>query len=223
MSSGSAGKRYPAFENPVYMEPSTYQHVLSFDNTSHNSNTFNSDTAEVIPQYYPSVPTLYAPSKETKKPAASRGRKRKDPPIHPNPIQEVPVQRSQMRGRNGDPPQSMTGQIKLKGYGRGKLEENPPPPPVLGKGRAARQGTRVDIPNALREAAVAQEKAKRIRFSDDEPLDTTQEDALKNFNPNHDEDLKLVVKKAKSGEVSKTRSHHACDRCWRNKTKVRRS
>jgi hypothetical protein len=216
---------HPIPRNQLYMSSTPVENVISLDRTSQSSfnseasTTFNKSSMSSLPHDNSSV---YVPETPAKRPPASRGRKRKGPaPIHPNPIQEVPIPQSQMRGRDGDPPQAMTGQLKLKitGYGHGNVEDAPPPaPPAMVKGRAGRQGMKVDIPNPLRDQAIAVEKAKRTRFNDDEAPDTYQEDRLKAFNINDNDEP--VVKRAKTGEGQKTRAHHACDRCWRSKTRV---
>jgi hypothetical protein len=102
---------------------------------------------------------------------------------------------------------------KSRGRGRGKKtgEYTPPAPPVLGKGRAATQGTLVDIQHAGREQALAEQAQKRKRFQDDELKDDSDERILEAF---LNKDSSEALKKQKK------RDHHACDRCYKNKTKV---
>jgi hypothetical protein len=222
MGTAQNGTGQLIFVNHPYPMGTNFHHA-AFDDppqsfTSDSTGNIGPNGALFVPENAP----VYVPPKTAKKPAAPRGRKRKDPPaITPNPIQDLPVPRSEMVGRDGSPPQSMTSMLKLNvvGRGRGMSQDPPPEPPPRGKGRAARQGTRIDIPNPLRAAALAEEKAKRIKFSDDEPQDMTQEEKLRLFSTNEEDDKK-AVKKARTGDVGKPRSHHACDRCWRNKTKV---
>jgi hypothetical protein len=225
MGAGQNGTGQHNFINHPYPMEMTFHHQ-TFDDPSQS---FNSDsTAEIgasAALFVPENAPVYVPPKPAKKPAVPRSKKAKPPAnITPNPIQELPLPRSEMAGRDGSPPQAMTSLLKFDnvvGRGRGMTQQTTPEPPPRGKGRAARQGTRIDIPNPLRDAALAKEKANRVRFTDDEPQDRSQEEKLKRFSPNDAED-KPVIKKAKaSAEGSKAnRSHHACDRCYRNKTKV---
>jgi hypothetical protein len=225
MGTAQNGTGQLIFVNHPYPMGTNFHHA-AFDDppqsfTSDGTGNIGPTGALFVPENAP----VYIPPKSAKKAAAPRGRKPKPPAnITPNPIQDLPVPRSEMVGRDGSPPQSMTSMLKFTnvvGRGRGMSHETTPEPPPRGKGRAARQGTRIDIPNPLRDAALAEEKSKRIKFTDDEPQDRSQEEKLKRFSPNDAED-KPVIKKAKaSSEQSKaSRSHHACDRCYRNKTKV---
>src|SRR5579862_3921874 len=126
------------------------------------------------------------------------------------------------------PPPHMTLEMQLdipaaqgKGRGRGRksLQYVPPAPPVLGKGRAKTQGIVIDIKHKGRQAALAEQSRKRKRVEEEESEDDTEDRELEELVAKESAETLSEKKKAK-GEGKGKRDHHACDRCFRNKTKV---
>jgi hypothetical protein len=110
---------------------------------------------------------------------------------------------------------------KGKGRGRGVgLDEELLLAPKPGKGRAATQGVVVPIANAAREEALAEQALKRKRMDGDEPMDDTDEQILQGLLTKETVETALTTTKKKKAEGKAKREHHACDRCFRNKTKV---
>lgn len=127
-------------------------------------------------------------------------------------------------------PSYMTQEIQLqlpnvaKGRGRGRgrarttdFDIEPPEPPKLGKGRAATQGIVIQIPHQGREEALADQARKRRRVDAEEDLGDQNEILQGLLTIEEAKDLPL---KRRKPEPKSKRDHHACDRCFRNKTKV---
>ena len=108
---------------------------------------------------------------------------------------------------------------KGRGRGRGTMEEESPLAPKPGKGRAATQGVVIPIANAAREEALAEQALKRKRLDGDEPMDDIDEQILLNNLTKDTVETGLSTSKKKK-EAKAKREHYACDRCFRNKTKV---
>ena len=128
-----------------------------------------------------------------------------------------------------EPAQQLTNEIhlsppkpktKAKGRGKGIMDPEPPLPPKLGKGRAATQGVLVPISHLGREEALAEQALKRKRVDGDEPQDDTDDRILQGLITRDTVDRTLSPKKRKPEGKGGKREHHACDRCFRNKTKV---
>jgi hypothetical protein len=99
-----------------------------------------------------------------------------------------------------------------KGKGRNGTESTRKVSPKGGNRRASTQGVVVPIPHQGRNVALAEQALKRKRLDPDEPQDDSEERVLQAFlSPGG----KPSPKKGKS-----KKDHHACDRCFRNKTKV---
>lgn len=109
---------------------------------------------------------------------------------------------------------------KGRGRGGGSLEEDLPLAPKTGKGRAATQGVVIAIANSAREEALAEQALKRKRLDGDEPMDDTDEHILQGLLTKETVETALTTIKKKKAEGKAKREHHACDRCFRNKTKV---
>lgn len=109
---------------------------------------------------------------------------------------------------------------KGRGRGGGSLEEDLPLAPKTGKGRAATQGVVIAIANSAREEALAEQALKRKRLDGDEPMDDTDEQILQGLLTKETVETALTTIKKKKAEGKTKREHHACDRCFRNKTKV---
>jgi hypothetical protein len=127
------------------------------------------------------------------------------------------------------PPAHMTLEMQFeipqppgRGRGRGKKspEYVPPMPPVLGKGRAATQGVVVPIEHKGRQQALAEQARKRKRFEEEESEDDTERRELEQVIAKTLGEPITEQKRAKP-ETKGKRDHFACDRCFRNKTKVR--
>jgi hypothetical protein len=113
------------------------------------------------------------------------------------------------------------GKPKGRGRGRGRATDtylDPPEPPKLGKGRAGTQGVVVQITHQGREDALAEQARKRRRVDAEEDLDMSEEHILQGLLTN--EEVKDLPLKRRKTEPKTKRDHHACDRCFRNKTKV---
>lgn len=145
-----------------------------------------------------------------------------NPPISTNVAPKPPS-----RASDGPPGQiTLDLQLELPGasktYGRGKGKGNdrflPPPPPKRGKGRAATQGMVIAIPHKGRQQALAEQARKRQRYDADESQDDSEDRVLEELT-NKTESTELLEPKPKTDSKGK-REHHACDRCFRNKTKV---
>src|SRR5579859_7343901 len=167
----------------------------------------------------------FIPAPESIPVPPAKGKTRKTKALFPNPAQEppkIPLSEKPVTGRN--PPLSMTSELRFniasrgRGRGKNKDEDYVPEPPKLGKGRAATQGMILDLPIISREKALAEQKAKRQRFDADEPLDDTQERLTMGLEVT--EPPEPPKKKTKKDGGRASRDHHACDRCFRNKTKV---
>jgi len=111
------------------------------------------------------------------------------------------------------------GRLKGRGRGRGTFEPEPLPPKP-GKGRAATQGVVIPISHLGREEALAEQALKRKRVEGDEPQDDTEDRILQGLLTRDTVDRALSPKKRKPDGKGGKREHHACDRCFRNKTKV---
>lgn len=109
---------------------------------------------------------------------------------------------------------------KGRGRGGGNLEEDAPVALKTGKGRAATQGVVIPIANAAREEALAEQALKRKRLDGDEPMDDTDEHILQGLLTKDTVETAMTTIKKKKSEGKAKREHHACDRCFRNKTKV---
>jgi hypothetical protein len=108
--------------------------------------------------------------------------------------------------------ESPKSRANAKGKARGGADGEQKPASKVGKGRASTQGVVVPISNQAREEALADQALKRKRVAPEEPQDNTEELLLQDFlSP----EGRSPQKKAKS-----KKNHHACDRCFRNKTKV---
>jgi hypothetical protein len=131
---------------------------------------------------------------------------------------------------NGPPPH-MTHEINLlkvhepksKGRGRGKgvTDKDGIRSPKSGKGRARSQGVVIPISHLARQEALAEQARKRKRVDGDEPQDDSQEHILQGLLTKESGDPESLPKKRKPETKGVKREHHACDRCFRNKTKVR--
>jgi hypothetical protein len=124
------------------------------------------------------------------------------PIIAPERKHTVPKSRAQGRGR---------------GRGRGMVQ---PDTAKLGKGRAGIQGVVIPISHQGREDALAQQALKRRRVDEDEPQDDTEDRILQTFSTRDPGEKTSPQKKKKPEGKGSKRDHHACDRCFRNKTKV---
>jgi len=129
---------------------------------------------------------------------------------------------------NDGPPPHMTTEMQLempgaagRGRGRGKKspEYLPPLPPVLGKGRAATQGVVIAIEHKGRQKALEEQARKRKRVEEEESEDDTEERELEAA-VSKTMGEKLSEPRKPKLETKGKRDHHACDRCFRNKTKV---
>ena len=109
------------------------------------------------------------------------------------------------------------------------------PPKAVAKGRKKQQGMLVDINHVGRDMALAEQALKRRRVDGDEPIDDSEDIALQNFSieapvrtslsgPSNEggTETKVSMKRPSKSEGARSgrRDHHACDRCFRNKTKV---
>jgi len=181
------------------------------------------------PSQYPDGPRNYTspPSRKVRRDSTSSERERTG---HPDtavvPLGEQPPPR--MIQPMDAPPATPTiknGVSKLKkgkgrGRGGGSLDEELPLAPKPGKGRAATQGVVIPIANAAREEALAEQALKRKRMDGDEPMDDTDEQILQGLLTKETVETALTTTKKKKAEGKTKREHHACDRCFRNKTKV---
>lgn len=125
--------------------------------------------------------------------------------------------------------QAITPELKLnspksraKGRGRGKghLEHDSTHPPKAGRGRASTQGIVLQIPHQGRVEALKEQALKRKRFEGDEPQDETADHILQDMLTKDTVEKGLSARRRKSEGKPSKREHHACDRCFRNKTKV---
>jgi hypothetical protein len=99
-----------------------------------------------------------------------------------------------------------------RGRGRGTIEAERKGAPKTGKGRGSTQGVVIPISHQARNEALAEQALKRKRLDGDELQDDTEERKLLDFlDPGGASPQKKVKSK---------KDHHACDRCFRNKTKV---
>lgn len=135
---------------------------------------------------------------------------------HSEPIMLEPVQQL-TNELHLSPPKPKT---KAKGRGKGMMDLEPPLPPKQGKGRAATQGVLVPISHLGREEALAEQALKRKRVDGDEPQDDNDDRILQGLITRDAVDKTLSPKKRKPEGKGGKREHHACDRCFRNKTKA---
>lgn len=111
------------------------------------------------------------------------------------------------------------GRIRGKGRGRVTDDQDPAISSKAGKGKATTQGVVVPITHQGRDVALAEQARRRKRVDGDEPQDDSQDRMLQDFLTEGNTDKVASVKRRKTeGRVK--REHHACDRCFRNKTKV---
>ena len=115
---------------------------------------------------------------------------------------------------------SPRGRTKAKGRGKGIGESELAVPKKVGKGRATTQGVVIPISHLGREEALAEQALKRKRIDGEEPQDNTEDQILQGFLTKDTVEKGLSARKKKTDSKSGKRDHHACDRCFRNKTKV---
>jgi hypothetical protein len=179
-------------------------------------------------QYMPDTMNLsnFIPIPSNIAPAPDESKKKRVKSLVPNPAQPPPAAPiSQQPVVGVHPPLSMISEFKFdvqgrgRGRGRSPNSEQPPNQPAkLGKGRAATQGTVINIPHAGRERALEELARKRQRFDDEEPVDTVDEEILRDLRT--DRKAAEPANKRQKADGRPRRDHHACDRCFRNKTKV---
>jgi hypothetical protein len=114
-----------------------------------------------------------------------------------------------------DPPKP---RLRGKGRGRGTNDQDPANSSKAGKGRAAAPGMVISIAHQGRNVALAEQARRRKRVDGDEPQDDSQDRMLQDFLTEGNTEKVASTKRRKSERVK--REHHACDRCFRNKTKV---
>jgi hypothetical protein len=189
------------------------------------------------PHDYPIVPPIHysdaarnytsPPSRKVRRDSTSSERERKghaDAAVVPLSEQPPPLPAIQPMDAPPVTPRAKNAVPKVKkGKGRGRgvgLDEELLLAPKPGKGRAATQGVVVPIANAAREEALAEQALKRKRMDGDEPMDDTDEQILQGLLTKETVETALTTTKKKKAEGKAKREHHACDRCFRNKTKV---
>jgi hypothetical protein len=131
--------------------------------------------------------------------------------------------------RGGDPSQSIaldqkrpSPKMRGKGRGRGKgnIEQGSLQIHRGGRGRATSQGFVLQIPHQGRDEALAEQALKRKRTDVDEPQDDTEDHILQELLTKDTVEKGISGRKRKAEGKGSKREHHACDRCFRNKTKV---
>ena len=115
---------------------------------------------------------------------------------------------------------SPKSRAKGRGRGKGHLEHDSTHPPKAGRGRASTQGIVLQIPHQGRVEALKEQALKRKRFEGDEPQDETADYILQDMLTKDTVEKGLSARRRKSEGKPSKREHHACDRCFRNKTKV---
>jgi hypothetical protein len=130
---------------------------------------------------------------------------------------------------SGDISQAITPELKLnppkvrsrgRGRGKGHTEHDFIHPPKVGRGRASTQGIVVQIPHQGRDEALKEQALKRKRVEGDEPQDETADHILQDMLTKDTLEKGLSTRRRKAEGKPSKREHHACDRCFRNKTKV---
>jgi hypothetical protein len=113
---------------------------------------------------------------------------------------------------------------KVRGRGRARrkesLDQGTSQTAKIGKGRGSTQGMVLQIPHLGREEALAEQALKRKRVDVEERQDDTQDHILQGMLTKANVEKGLSLRKRKADAKGAKREHHACDRCFRNKTKV---
>ena len=124
--------------------------------------------------------------------------------------------------QTGDPLSVVENKRPAGGRGRGRgrrtVETDGRTPPKSGRGRGAAQGVVISLSHQGRDDALAEQAMKRRRVDGEEPLDDARDEILQGFSPNGTAQASFQRKKKPQPKAK--REHHACDRCFRNKTKV---
>lgn len=191
----------------------------------------NNFMGNVTFQYPTQSPVLHQSPRNKKSPTS---RKLKTEPTlsesRPNDGQDPGMMRHNTQSfPSGDLSQSITPEFKHsspkirgkgRGRGRGSVDQGSSQPPKAGKGRASMQGMVIQIPHLGRDEALAEQALKRKRMDVDEPQDDIQDHILQGLLTKDTVEKGLSARKRKTEMKGSKREHHACDRCFRNKTKV---
>jgi hypothetical protein len=106
---------------------------------------------------------------------------------------------------------------------KGRAKANPEegsPGAKGGRGQQSSQGMVVPIPNVSREVALKEQAMKRRRVDGEQAQDNADEQIIEDMLTRSTVNKGLATRKRKSEGKAPRREHHACDRCFRNKTKV---
>ena len=109
-----------------------------------------------------------------------------------------------------------------KGRGRGKAtsDETSPHMKAGGRARQSSQGMVIPIPNVSRDVALKEQAMKRRRVDGEQAQDNRDEEIIQDMLTRDTVEKGLAARKRKAEGKPPRSEHHACDRCFRNKTKV---
>ena len=188
----------------------------------------------MVPQgYQPFVPIEFAvggyaqSTPQTKSPAQNQKIKTQQPFNVPNPPGSLGIAQSAnftnvspMPNVEPSPQESPKLRPKGKGRAKGTSDEVSPLLKGGGRGRQSSQGTVIPIPNVSRDVALKEQAMKRRRVDGEQAQDNRDEEIIEDMLTRATVDKGLAARKRKAEGKPPRREHHACDRCFRNKTKV---
>lgn len=236
MVSGNGYAHSGSFSYPEDINPTSNTNMTLFPlsptimTEGYDTNFMSNVTFEYpiqTPMFHQSPPNEKSPTRRKAKTepsfSDSMNHSGQDPRLIRQDTQPLPVVQS------GENAQSLTPvfkdrspKVRGKGRarGRGSLDQGTSQTAKIGKGRASTQGMVIQIPHLGREEALAEQALKRKRVAVDEPQDDTEDHILQGLFTEATVEKGLSARKRKADAKSSKREHHACDRCFRNKTKV---
>lgn len=134
------------------------------------------------------------------------------PPIHTEDLSQAITPQPKLN--------SPKARARGRGRGKGHPAQDSTHPPKVGRGRASTQGIVVQIAHQGRVEALKEQALKRKRVEGDEPQDETEEHILQDMLTKDTVEKGLSARRRKAEGKASKREHHACDRCFRNKTKA---